>query len=435
MLSYEAVQHKSLEARFGGTVEPVKHPARCLERFLRYVTYDTQSREQSDSYPSTPGQMAFLEMLRDELQEIGLTDVQLDAYGYLFATIPATVEHETPTIGFLAHVDTSPEMPGKDVRPIVHRDYQGQDLVLPDDPTVVIREADNPWLREQHGNDIVTASGTTLLGADNKAGVAEIVAAAEYLLAHPEIPHGVVRIGFTPDEEIGQGTKYFDVKAFGAQCAYTMDGETLGEMQSETFSADTCVLHFRGFNTHPGFARGKMVNAIRAASRFIADLPSDCDAPEVTAEREGFVHPYVVDAGVETTSVRVLVRSFDSAGLERLHRLIRDTAETSLARSPGARVEIEVEESYRNMGEVLQQHPQVVENAREAIRRSGLELREQPIRGGTDGSRLSFMGLPTPNIFAGEHNFHSRLEWVSSYDMQKAVDVIVELSQLWAEKT
>ncbi|MDH3626226.1 MAG: peptidase T [Acidobacteriota bacterium] len=414
-------------------MEPVKYPSRCVERFLEYVTHDTQSREDSESYPSTPGQLVFLERLRAELVKLGLADVILDANGYLFATLPSTVDDDVPVIGFLAHVDTSPEMPGKDVRPIVHRNYQGEDIVLPDDPTVVLRERDTPWLAEQRGNDIITASGTTLLGADNKAGVAEIVAAAEYLLAHPEIPHGPIRIGFTPDEEIGQGTKYFDVKAFGASCAYTMDGETLGEIQSETFSADTCVLRFVGFNTHPGFAKGTMVNAIRAAARFIADLPTDSASPESTEEREAFVHPYVVDAAVDCTTVRVLVRSFDSAGLERLHTLLRKTAHRSLERSPGARVEIEVEESYRNMGEILKDHPQVVEHAREAIRRAGLELREKPIRGGTDGSRLSFMGLPTPNIFAGEHNFHSRTEWVSTHDMQKAVDVIIELCQVWAE--
>lgn len=414
-------------------MQPVRHPSRCLERFLRYVRFDTRSREGSDSYPSTPGQRVLLEHLRDELTAIGLEDVRLDGNGYLFATVPSTVDRDVPTIGFLAHVDTSPEMPGHDVRPILHEDYDGRDLVLPDDPAVVIREADDPWLREQRGHTIVTASGTTLLGADNKAGVAEIVAAAEYLMEHPEIEHGPIRVGFTPDEEIGQGTRYFDVEAFGARCAYTMDGEALGELQVETFSADTCVVRFDGVNTHPGFAKDRMASALRAAARFVTALPVDRDSPETTSGREGFVHPYTGSPGVESTTIRVLVRSFDREGLQRLHGVVRHALERALADSPGVEGRIDVEESYRNMGEVLAKHPEVAERAREAIRRAGLAVREKPIRGGTDGARLSFMGLPTPNLFAGEHNFHSRTEWVSTYDMAKAVDVIVELARCWAE--
>ncbi len=406
-----------------------------LERFLRYVRIDTQSREDSDTYPSTPGQLDLLRLLVRELTEIGARDVMMDAHGYVFATIPATsMKSAVPTIGFLAHVDTSPEMSGQNVVPLVHRDYRGQDLVLPDDPTAVLRFADNPALAEQIGHDIVTASGTTLLGADNKAGVAEIVAAAEYLLAHPEIPHGAIRLGFTPDEEVGAGTRFFDVAAFGAAYAYTMDGETRGELETESFSADAITFAFQGFNTHPGYAKGKMVNAIKVAAAFIDRLPHDTLSPETTSGYDGYVHPYVVNASVDRTTVKFLLRDFSTAGLETKAEMLRTLAASTVAEWPGSRFEATVEESYRNMKDVIDQHPKVADYAREAIRRCGLPLRERPIRGGTDGCRLSFMGLPTPNIFAGEHNFHSRLEWVSAQDMEKAVEVIVQLARIWEEK-
>jgi tripeptide aminopeptidase len=298
----------------------------------------------------------------------------------------------------------------------------------------VIRFDDNPALHEQIGHDIITSSGTTLLGADNKAGVAEIIGAAEYLLAHPQIPHGPVRLGFTPDEEIGLGTKYFDVAEFGAYCAYTMDGETLGQLESETFSADAMVLTFHGFNTHPGFAKGRMINAIKIAADFINRLPKDSLSPETTEGHEGFVHPYVLDAGAETTSVKFIVRDFSTPGLKEKEDLLERLARDTVADYPGSRVETEIVEQYRNMKEVLDRHPDVTDAAAEAIRRAGLELRTEAIRGGTDGSKLCFMGLPTPNIFAGEHNFHSRYEWVSTYDMHKAVEVIVELCKVWEER-
>jgi tripeptide aminopeptidase len=411
------------------------YPSTCVERFLKYVTIDTQSSENSDSYPSTPGQLDLLRLLVEELQDLGLDDVSMDDHGYVFATIPATTKKEhVPTIGFIAHVDTSPEMPGADVKPIIHENYQGQDLVLPDDPSIVLRAENEPHLREQIGNDIITASGPTLLGADNKAGVAEIMGAAEYLVSHREILHGPIRIGFTPDEEVGNGTKYFDVEKFGAQYAYTLDGETLGQLETETFSADTMVLTFQGFNTHPGFAKDRMINAIKVAAGFIGRLPKDALSPETTEGYDGYVHPYVVDASVERTTLRVLVRDFDAEGLKTKEALLQGLAEETVAAHPGARLETNVEESYRNMKDVLDNHPEVVEVAREAIRRSGLELRESPIRGGTDGSRLSFMGLPTPNLFAGEHNFHSRSEWVSIYDMHKAVEVIIEAARVWEER-
>jgi tripeptide aminopeptidase len=406
-----------------------------LDRFLRYVTYDTQSREGSSAYPSTPGQLVLLRDLVAELQAMGVADAALDAHGYVMATIPAnTPKPHVPVIGIVAHVDTSPEMSGAGVKPLLHRRYDGRDLVLPDDAEAVLRVADAPYLGECLGHDIVTASGTTLLGADNKSGVAEIMTAAEYLLAHREIPHGAVRIAFTPDEEVGQGTKHFDVARFGAQCAYTMDGGRRGELEFESFSADAIALTFRGFNTHPGFARGRMINAIKLAARFVERLPPDRLSPETTDEREGFVHPYVMQAGVDRTTVKLIVRDFVTAGLKEKEAWLTGLAREVVAGVPGAAVDVQVEEQYRNMREMIDRHPLVVERARKAITRAGLAVHERAIRGGTDGSKLSFMGLPTPNIFAGEQNFHSRLEWVSVQDMEKAVDVIVELARVWEEE-
>ncbi|HUR33398.1 MAG TPA: peptidase T [Vicinamibacterales bacterium] len=406
-----------------------------LDRFLRYVRIDTQSDERSTSYPSTGKQLVLLRLLVDELRAIGLTDATIDEYGYVMATIPATTaKANVPVIGFIAHVDTSPEMPGEGVKPIVHRAWDGRDIVLPDAPDAVLRQSEIPALVEQVGHDIVTASGTTLLGADNKAGVAEIVTAAEYLVQHPELAHGAVRIGFTPDEEVGRGTQHFDVPKFGATCAYTMDGGLRGEVEVESFSADAMTVTFHGFNTHPGYARGRMVNAIKVAATFIDSLPQHTLSPETTQGMEGFVHPYVVQASVEKTSVKLLIRDFGRSGLVEKENLLEALAQQAAARHPGARVECVVEEQYRNMKEVLDGMPQIAEYAEEAVRRAGLEVRRRSIRGGTDGSRLSFMGLPTPNIFAGEHNFHSRLEWVSVQDMEKAVEVIVNLARVWEER-
>jgi tripeptide aminopeptidase len=407
----------------------------CVDRFLRYVTYDTQSSETSDTYPSTEKQLVLLRHLVDELREIGLSDATIDEHGYVMATIPATTKKTgVPVIGFIAHVDTSPEMSGEGVKPIVHRNYQGQDLVLPDDPTAVLRPSDSPYLGQRAGDDVITASGKTLLGADNKAGVAEVVAAAEYLMAHPEIPHGPIRVGFTPDEEVGAGTKHFDVAKFGAKYAYTMDGGQRGEIEYESFSADAMTITFQGFNTHPGFGKGKLINSIKIAADFITRLPRHELSPETTDDYEGYVHPYVVTASVEKTSVKLLIRDFVTSGLQEKESFLERLARETVADWPGSSFEAKVEESYRNMREVLDHHPGVVENAREAVRRAGIEPRDKAIRGGTDGSKLSFMGLPTPNIFAGEQNFHSRLEWVSAQDMEKAVDVIVHLARVWEEK-
>jgi tripeptide aminopeptidase len=407
-----------------------------LERFLRYVRFDTQSDERSSRYPSTEGQLVLLRDLVDELRAIGLSDAALDEHGYLMATLPATTtKASVPTIGFIAHVDTSPEMSGADVVPIVHRQYDGRDLHLPHSDGVALRLGDVPDLAEQMGHDIVTASGTTLLGADDKAGVAEIVTAARYLIEHPELAHGAIRLAFTPDEEIGRGTEYFDVDRFGARCAYTMDGGSLGEVEMESFSADAMTVTFQGFNTHPGYAKGRMVNAVKVAADFIQSLPLDRLSPETTDGREGFVHPYVLDASVERTSVKLLIRDFATSGLLDKERWLTDLAGTVCGRHAGARFESRIVESYRNMREVLEQHPTVVEYACEAVRAAGLDVRSRSIRGGTDGSRLSFMGLPTPNLFAGEHNFHSRLEWVSVQDMEKAVEVIVRLARLWEARS
>ena len=401
-----------------------------LDRFLRYVTIDTRADDSSQTCPTTAGQLEMMRLLEAELRAIGVSDVSIDANGYLMGTIPATAP-QAPVIGFIAHVDTSPEMPGNDVRPIVHRAWDGADIVLPDDSTAVLRAADNPDLAAQIGNDIVTASGLTLLGADDKAGVAAIVAAAEHLMAHPDIPHGPIRIGFTPDEEIGRGANRFDVDRFGAVCAYTLDGGSAGELEYESFSADVLRVTFRGFNTHPGFAAGKMVNAIKAAARFVDSLPVGALSPEATSGYDGFVHPYQLDAAVDRTTVRVLLRDFVTAALDEQAALV-DRAARAAADMFGASVQIERQEQYRNMREILDRHPEVVQRARDAFRRIGLAPIERPIRGGTDGSRLSFMGLPTPNLFAGEHNFHSRLEWTSRQEMELAARAVVEIAREWA---
>jgi len=415
-----------------GSKDPAykRHVMSVLDRFLRYVQIDTRSDESSRSCPSTPGQVRLLELLVSELRAMKVTDAAMDENGYVMATIPATIDRDVPVIGLVAHVDTSPEMSGENVKPIVHCAWDGCDLVLPDDVTAVLRASEQPELAAQIGHDIVTASGTTLLGADDKAGVAAIMAAAEYWLAHPEIPHGAIRIGFTPDEEIGRGADRFDVARFGAVCAYTLDGGNCGELEFESLSADAMRVTFVGFNTHPGYAKGRMVNAIKAAARFIDRFPADRLSPETTDGYDGYVHPYQMDASVDRTSVRVLIRDFTTAALADQEALVERLA-GEVAAETGTRIEVEIQQSYRNMREVLDGHPDVVERAREAIRRVGLVPIEKPIRGGTDGSRLSFMGLPTPNLFAGEHNFHSRLEWTSRQDLEKTVEVIVQLGMVW----
>jgi tripeptide aminopeptidase len=406
----------------------------AASRFLRYVTFDTQSDEQSESYPSTAKQLILLNRLVVELKELGVAEASIDEYGYVMATIPATPgKEEIPAIGFIAHVDTSPEVSGAGVKPIVHTNYDGRDLALPDDPAMVLREADNPELAEQRGHDIITASGLTLLGSDDKSGVAEIMAAAEYLMSHPEIAHGVVKIGFTPDEEVGRGTQYFDVHRFGARFAYTLDGPKRGELEIENFSADAMTIVFKGFNAHPGYAKGRMVSAIKLASEFVHRLPRHGLSPETTDGYDGYVHPHTIQGGVERATVKLLLRDFAAKGLDDKARMLTDLAGEVVRPFPAASVEIDRRESYRNMKEVLDRYPEVIEHAKTAMTRSGLTPYFRQIRGGTDGARLSFMGLPTPNLFAGEHNIHSRLEWTSVQDMDKAVEVIVEICRSWAE--
>jgi tripeptide aminopeptidase len=407
----------------------------AASRFLRYVTFDTQSDEQSESYPSTAKQLVLLNRLVDELKEMGVSDAAVDQYGYVMATIPPTPgKEQVPAIGFIAHVDTSPDVSGAGVKPIVHRNYDGRDLVLPDDPSMVLREADNPELAEQRGNDIITASGLTLLGSDDKSGVAEIMAAAEYLMQHPEVPHGTVKIGFTPDEEVGRGTQFFDVARFGARFAYTLDGPVRGEVEIENFSADAMTITFKGFNVHPGYAKGRMVSAIKLASEFVHRLPRHGLSPETTSGYDGYVHPHAIQGGVERAIVKLLLRDFTSKGLDEKARMLTDLAEEVVRPWPAASIEIERRESYRNMKEVLDRHPDVIEHAKRAMTHVGLTPQFRQIRGGTDGARLSFMGLPTPNLFAGEHNIHSRLEWTSVQDMDKAVEVILAICRSWADQ-
>jgi tripeptide aminopeptidase len=405
-----------------------------LDRFLRYVQIDTQSDPDSPACPSTEKQKDLGRLLVAELQALGLADAELDAYGYVYATLPATVSHEVPAICFCAHMDTSPDCSGAGVKPIVHRKYQGQDLVLPDDPSVVIRMQDHPDLARQLGQDIVTASGLTLLGADNKAGVAAIMAAADYLVHHPETGHGPIRILFTPDEEIGRGADRVDLARLGARYGYTVDGETLGSLEDETFSADSMQIRLQGVSAHPGFAKGHMQSALKAAADFIARLPKDRLCPESTEGAQGFVHPVSLQGTVEEASISLIIRDFSTEKLAEYETYMKRLLDEVLAAYPDVRAGVQVSAQYRNMKEILVQHPQVVQYAEEAIRRAGLAPLRRSIRGGTDGARLSFMGLPCPNLFAGEHAFHSRQEWVSVRDMEKSAETLVHLAAIWAER-
>ncbi len=406
-----------------------------LERFLRYVKYDTQSSEDSQTFPSTEKQKILGQVLADELREIGMQNVELDEFGYVYAELPSNTDKDVPPIGFLAHMDTSPEVSGANVNPVIHKNYDGGKIVLPADPTQVIDPEEHPDLKSQIGNDIITADGTTLLGADNKAGLAEIVDAMRYLIQHPEIKHGPIKVCFTPDEEVGRGTEKIRLERFGAKYAYTIDGESLGEIENETFCADTVILTIQGFNCHPGYAKNKLVNAIKIASEFIESLPKDSLSPETTEGREGYVHPYVVNGGVDVTTIKILIRDFEEDGLKEKEKFLKELAEKVISKYSRASYKFEIQESYRNMRYVLDNHPHVVQYALEAVERAGIKPKLNIIRGGTDGSRLSYMGLPCPNIFAGEHSFHSRLEWISVQDMEKAVDVIVNLCQIWEEKS
>lgn len=405
-----------------------------LERFLRYVKIDTQSDPASKTIPSTEKQKNLGKLLVKELKAIGITDAKLDKYGYIIGTIPANTSKQVPTICFCSHMDTSPDCSGENVKPIVHENYQGGDIVLSDDPTQVLRPAEHPHLSDQIGNDIVTASGTTLLGADNKAGLAEIMDAAAHLMSHPEIKHGEIKILFTPDEEIGRGVDKLDVKKLGAKFGYTIDGEMAGSIEDETFSADGVLITINGVSAHPGFAKGKMESAIKIVSEIVAALPKETFTPETTEGKQGFIHPVVMEGMVEKASVRFIIRDFTDEKLAEHEDLLRKTMNKILKKYPNSTGDFKVTEQYRNMKKVLDQHPAVMDNALEAVRRAGLKPVRSSIRGGTDGSRLSFMGLPCPNIFAGEHAFHSKLEWVSVQDMEAAVRTIIHLAAIWEEK-
>jgi tripeptide aminopeptidase len=405
------------------------------QHFLRYVIIDTQSDPSSNTCPSTEKQKDLGRLLVAELLQMGVSDAHLDEYGYVYATIPANTEKaNVPVICFCSHMDTSPDCSGKDVKPIIHKNYQGQDLVLPDDTSQVLRMSEHPDLKNQMGNDIITASGTTLLGADNKAGVAEIMDACYQLMNHPEIKHGAIKILFTPDEEIGRGVDKVDIKKLGAFAAYTIDGESAGNMENETFSADGAKLTIHGISAHPGFAKGKMESAIKIAGQIVAALPFDL-SPEGTELMKGFVHPVGISGHVEQAEIDFIIRDFEEEKLYQHADVIRKIAGEVLKDFPGAAYQLDVKPQYRNMKNVLAQHPQIVDYGMEAIKRSGLDARLCSIRGGTDGSRLSFMGLPCPNIFAGEHAFHGRQEWVSVQDMQKAVEVILHLCMIWEENS
>lgn len=406
-----------------------------VDRFLRYVRIDTQSAEDATTTPSTAKQWKLTRMLAAELEQLGVGDVRVSEHCMLYATLPASegVGAGVPTVGFLAHVDTSPAVTGANVRPVVHRNYQGGDIVLPGDPTQVITVAQNPGLAKLVGDDIITTDGTTLLGSDDKAGVAAIMTLVDTLTSDATIAHGPIAIGFTCDEEIGVGIDRFDVKAFGATYAYTVDGGPIGEMNDETWSARTATVTFHGKSTHPGTAKGVMVNAIRALAAFVARLPHDM-LPETTEGREGFVHPYIGTADVETSTLKVLLRDFDMAGLEGKEALLRSIGRAVEQEIPGARVEIDVQENYRNMREVLVEHPQLIENAMEAARRAGVDPYREPIRGGTDGSKLTFRGLPCPNIFTGGHNYHGKLEFNSRRGLEKTTETLVHLVRIFAER-
>jgi tripeptide aminopeptidase len=407
----------------------------AAERFMRYVQVDTQSDPQSETYPSTAKQKDLGRMLADELQQMGIEDAHMDDWGYVYATIPSNVRKKVPVICFCAHMDTAPDCSGTGVKPILHKNYQGEDIVLPDDTTQVLRMADYPYLKTQIGNDIITASGTTLLGSDDKAGVAEIMDLANFLSTNPEVEHGTIKILFTPDEEIGRGVDKVDMKKLGADFGYTLDSGDAGALEDETFSADGVRVIIHGISAHPGYAKGKMINAMKIAGEILAALPKDRLSPESTEGKRGFIHPVRVEGIAEKCTIDFIIRDFETAGLAKKEDYLRTQIEERLRTYPRASFEFKVTEQYRNMKEVLDLHPHVVEYAKKAIERTGLSVKMESIRGGTDGSRLSFMGLPCPNLFAGEQGIHSKLEHISVQDMEKAVQMMVHLAQIWYEKS
>jgi tripeptide aminopeptidase len=412
----------------------IKFTHGVTERLLRYVVIDTQSDPASPTCPSTEKQKQLGALLAGELRAMGVADAHLDEYGYVYATIPANTDKKVPVICLCSHMDTSPDCTGKDVKPQIVRNYRGGDIPLTADPTQIIRVADNPALADQIGNDIITTDGTTLLGADNKAGLAEIMDAAQFLIRNPQIRHGTIKILFTPDEEIGRGVDKADLKRLGADFGYTIDGETAGNIEDETFSADAATITIEGVSTHPGFAKGKMEHAIKIAAAIVDRLPKTTCSPETTEGREGFLHPISISGALEQATLGFIVRDFTDDGLKEKEALLEGIVKSVMKDFPHSSYRMEVKPQYRNMKQVLDAHPAIIDNAMEAVRRAGLKPIKGSIRGGTDGSRLSFMGLPCPNIFAGEHAFHSRTEWVSAQDMEKAVQTIVHLAMIWEER-
>ena len=403
-------------------------------RFMRYVQVDTQSDPTSPSQPSTEKQKDLSRILVEELHAIGVVDAELDEHGYVYATIPATTTKDVPVLCFCSHVDTAPDCSGTGVKPRLHSAYDGSDISYPDDATLVLSTKDHPYLLQRIGDDIITASGTTLLGADDKAGVAIIMDLAAYLITHPEVEHGKIRILFTPDEEVGRGVAAVNMQKLGAHFGYTLDGGERGHLEGETFSADSATVTFYGVSAHPGYAKGKMVHAIKVASAFVDMLPKDQWCPEVTEGMEGFVHPVAIEGGLEKSTVQFIVRDFDTAKLAEHEARLKELAQLAISEFPGSTMNFVVKEQYRNMKEILDGCPHVMDYAEEAMKRAGIEVQRMSIRGGTDGSRLSFMGLPCPNIFTGEMGIHSRQEYVSVQDMEKAVETLVHLCGIWTEK-
>ena len=404
------------------------------ERFQRYVAIDTQSKEDSETYPSTPGQWELARLLVGELREMGAVDAEVDEFGYVLGTVPANIDKEVPTIAFISHMDTSPEAPSRGVKTVVHRNYDGGDLVLPGNPEQIILAGENPHLADKLGHDIITGDGTALMGADDKSGIAEIMTLADYLISHQEIKHGAIRVVFTPDEEIGKGVAHLDLDKVKAQVGYTLDGGNPGELECETFSADLAIVKTRGFNIHPGYAKDKMVNSMRMAAEILAQLPAEL-TPEKTEGLEGFLHPYVMEGSVEETTIRIIVRDFEDEGLKKKEELLQGVVDAVAARYPGGAAEVEFKYQYRNMRAFFEKDSRPVDYAREAILRSGLTPEIVALRGGTDGTALTHRGLPTPNLFTGQHNFHSLLEWISLQDMRKSVENLVHLVQIWEEKS
>ena len=407
----------------------------ALDRFLRYVKIDTQSKEDQETVPSTRKQLELANLLAKELKEIGASNVRVSEFGIVYAMVPGNLpdNSKVPVIGFISHMDTSPAVSGENVNVVIHKNYQGGDIVLPKDPTQVITVANTPVLKELIGDDIITADGTTLLGSDDKAGIAEIMTMADTLIQNPQIKHGTIAIAFTPDEEVGGGIDKFDVKGFGAQFAYTVDGKSLGMINEETWGARTAVVTFKGMSTHPGTAKGIMVNSAYALADYLLRFPKDI-LPETTEGRVGFVHPYGGVADTEQSSIKILLRDFDLSGLDTKEKMLRDMVSQTQAKFPEVKISIDVKENYKNMKEVLKNYPELTRNAFEAARRAGLKPHMEPIRGGTDGARLTFQGLPTPNLFTGGNNFHGKLEFNSRRGLEKSTETLVNLVQLFAEK-